>query len=274
MGLSSKEIDQLIKKLRERYRESAAEYKSRVFNLEAFEDRYKTALIKRMNLEGFILAEIANYEKIKEKCEEERHPKEPEISEFSKQVNQIIEGNTAKIAKYLNIQFHPHAGPEISRLYGALSDFAQSYFSILWTIIADYENKEKLHAIEQRISEFAVMKSKKHPKRIEDHILVLARNNVSELEIEKHKNNYLKESAFLLYDIIEFMELLITVRSRDWENPLKFDKLFVEAENRKKIMSVFSGMTPYGAILAIKERAEEILKDFRLESFRRKQMVV
>ncbi len=274
MGLSNKEIDLVIKKLREKYKESAVEYKTRIFNLEAFEDRYQTALRKRMNLEGFILGEIANYEKIKQKYEEEKYPGNPELSEFSKQVNQIIEENTARIAKYNNIQFHPHAEPEISHLYGALSEFAIVYFSVLWIIITDFENKERMHKLENRISDFAVMKSKKHPKRIEDHVLVLSRRDVSELEIEKHKNDYLKESAFLLYEIIDFMDFLITIRNRDWENPLRFDKLYVEADSRKKILSIFSGMTPYGAILAVKEKAEEILNDFRLESFKRRQILL
>ncbi len=270
MGLSGKEIDLLINKLRERYKESAIEYKTRVFNIDAFEDRFQLALKKRMNLEGFILSEIANYEKIKQKLEEEKHPRKSEGAASSNQINRIIEENTARIKKYNEIQFHPLAGFEIMHFYGALSEFTLYYFSILRSIITDYENKNKLHKFENCLSDFAVPKSNTHPKRIEDHILLLSRRGAKELEIEKDKNDYLKESAFLLHDIADFAESLITIKNKDWENPLKFDRLYAEGKTKKKILSIFTGMTPYGAILKIKEQAEEILKDFRLESFRRR----
>ncbi|MBN2402222.1 MAG: hypothetical protein JXN64_07460 [Spirochaetes bacterium] len=269
MGLSDKEIDLLINKVREKYKESFIEYKSRLFNVEAFEDRLQTALRRRMNLEGFILAEIANFEQIKQRIDEERHPKNAGESAFSKQVNKIFEDNTAKIKKYNEIQFHPLADIEMTHLYGALSEFIQYYFSILWTILTDYQQKDKLHALDDRFSDFALSKSRRHPKRIEDHISVIARKNAKEIEIEKDKNEYLKESAFLLHEVIDFMDDLISIREREWENPLKYDKLYVENSVKKKMMSIFSGTTPYGAILKVRERAEEILKDFRLESFRK-----
>ena len=270
MALSDKEIDQLIRKLREKYKDAAKEYKTRLFNSDAFEDRFQTALKKRMNLEGFVLSEIANFEKIKQKIEDELHPKAPVESEFSKQVNQILEENTARIAKYREIQFHPEAGMEISRLYGALSDFVIFYFSVLWIIINDNDNKNRLYMLENSLSDFAVQKNK-HPRRIEDHIMMLKRGGTKEIDIEKDKNDYLKESAFLLHDISDFMDRLIGVKDKEWENPLKFDKLYAAGETRKKMLSIYNGMTPYGAILAVKEQAENILKDFRLESFRRKK---
>jgi hypothetical protein len=269
MGLSDKEIDLLINKVRERYKESFMEYKSRLFNVEAFEDRLQTALRKRMNLEGFILAEIANFEQLKQKIEEDRNPKKQEESAFSKQVNRIFEENTAKIKKYKGIQFHPLADIEIMHLYGALSEFIQYYFSILWIILNDYQYKEKVHTLDHRFSEFAVSRNKRHPKRIEDHITVLSRKDAKEIEIERDKNNFLKESAFLLHEVIDFMDDLIEIRDREWDNPLMFDKLNIDKEAKKKMRLLFSGTTPYGAILKIKEHAEEILKDFRLESFRK-----
>ena len=95
MGLSEKEIDELIKKLREKIKKSTVEYDTRLFNIEAFEDRYQVALRSRMNLEAFILAEIANYEKIKTQLENERNIQEPEQNTFSDKIDRIIEDNTA-----------------------------------------------------------------------------------------------------------------------------------------------------------------------------------
>ena len=273
MGLTEKEIDLLIKKVREKYKTAYNEYNSRLFNAEAFEDRFQTALRKRMNLEAFILAEITNFEQLKQKAEEERHPKQPEENTFSRQVNRIFEENTARIKKYQEIRFHPDADIEITHLYGALTEFIKYYFSILWIILNDYQFKDKVHSLDHRFSEFAVSKSRKHPKRIEDHITILTRKGVKEIEIERDRNIFLKEAAFLLHEVIDFMDDIIEIREKEWDNPLKFDKLNIDMEAKKKMLSIFSGTTPYGAILRIRERAEEILKDFRLETFKKIQGV-
>ncbi len=270
MGLSKKEIDQLIYKLREKYKVSNVEYNTRLFNLDAFEDRFRMALQKRMNLEAFILAEIANYEKIKQNLAQEREIKDSYANSFSEQVDRIIQENTARISKYNAILFHRLAGPEISRFYGALSEFTNFYFSILRIVISEYEHKEMLYGFEDRLAEFSAPMGKKHAKRIEDHILILTRPDSKEIEIEKDKNNYLKESAFLLHEIIGFLDGLMSIRNKDWEIPLRFDKLYVEGEKKKRMLSVFSGMTPYGAILKVKDQAEQIVEDFRLGSFKRR----
>ncbi|MFH0976736.1 MAG: hypothetical protein V1874_13210 [Spirochaetota bacterium] len=271
MGLSGKEVDLLINKLKDKYKESAIEYKSRLFNLDAFEDRLQTALRKRMNLEAFILAEITNFEKIKQKLDDEKKGSKNGENAFSRKVERIMEENTERIKKYSEIQFHPHADLEITYLYGALSEFIIYYFSVLWIIVKDYNNKDILQSLDNRFSDFAVSKSKRHPKKIEDHILLLSRKDVREIDIEKNKNAYLKETAFLLHEVVDFTDKLICIRDKEWDNPLKFDKLYIESSAKKKILAVFSGMTPYGAILKVKEKAEEILQDFRLESFKRKQ---
>lgn len=271
MALSGKEIDKLIIKLREKYKESTEEYNTRLFNLDAFEDRLQMALRNRMNLEGFILAEIANYEKIKTNLDLERIRENPEDDSFSRKVDGIIEKNMARIRKYNPVNFHPLAGIEISHFYGAVSEFTIYFFSVLWIIIDIYEYKDRLHKLDDKLAEFAVPRGKKHPRRIEDHILILNRKDRKEIEVEKSKNDILKETAFLLHEIIDFTDVLINLRNADWENPLRFNKLFVEGETKRKILNIFTGMTPYGAILRIRERAQEIINDFRLESFKKKQ---
>lgn len=273
MGLSKKEIDQLIKKLRVRYEQAARDYNNPGwFNLEAFEDRFQMALRKRMNLEGFILSEVANFEEIKDKCEDKisADKNKNEESPFALRVNKIIEENTARIQKYRDIKFHPLACLEMSHLYGALADFAELYFSILWQVLNDPAKKNNLHRFDEQLSYLAIPRGNKNPKRIEDHILVLSRMQREDIEIEKDKNDYLKVSAFLLHEIIDFIDELIMIRNLEWENPLRFDKLYIEGETRRKIISIFSGLTGYGAILKVQKMASQIIQDFRLEAFRKK----
>jgi hypothetical protein len=87
---------------------------------------------------------------------------------------------------------------------------------------------------------------------------------------EKDKNEYLKDTAFVLHDISAFLDELMEKRNPEWEAPLRFDKLHIEGERKKKIISEFSGYTPYGAILKLKEETANIIADFRLEAFRRR----
>ena len=118
MALSKKEIDQLINKIREKFKKYDEKYPSGWFNVEAFEDRYQMALRNRMNLEGFLLAEVSNLESLKEKHENELKKKKEPVRPFTQHVNKIIEQNTERIRKYKEIKFHPLASLEISHFYG------------------------------------------------------------------------------------------------------------------------------------------------------------
>ena len=270
MPLSDKEIDQLINKIREKFKEYFKKYKSGWFNVEGFNDRLKIALKKRMNLDAFLLAEVANLEELKDKHEKERRKgKEPENT-FTKQVNKIIEDNIQRMKKYREIKFHADAGIEITHFYGAVSDFAEYYYSILWTLLKEQEFRNALKKFDDSLSFLAIRKGNKHPKRIEDHALILSRKGVKDIEIEKDKNEYLKTSAFLLHDIISFCEKLLEMRNPDWETPLRFDKMFIEGRRKDEALKIFSSLTGYGAIIKVMERASEIISDFRLEAFQRR----
>lgn len=272
MSLSNKEIEELIKKLRIKYEQAARDYKNPGwFNLEAFEDRLQMALRNRMNLEGFIFSEVANFEKIKDKCEEKlRAEKRNGDDSFALRVNKIIEENTARIQKYRDIVFHQYASPEMRHLYGALSDFTELYFSVLWQLLSDPSHKNTVRRYEEQLSYLAVPRGSRNSKRIEDHILILSRGHHEDIEVEKDKNDYLKVSAFLLHEIINFTDALVSARNSEWENPLRFDKFYIEGEIRRKIVGNFSGLTGYGAILKVQNMALQIIQDFRLEAFRRK----
>lgn len=265
MGLGEKEIQLLITKLRERYADYAARYNPRWFNRDAFEERLKMAVDHRMDLEGFILAEITNFEKIREKYEQKKNEKP-----FSVRVEQIMEENITRIKKYPEVLFHPQAGLEMRYFYGALNEFALSRFPVLWLVLKDQALRGRLQKFEEALAFLAVADGKRYPKRIEDHILVLTRTGRSEIEVERDNNNYLKESAFLLHEIMDFCEGLLARREKDWESPLAFDKLFIEGERKKSMVACYSGYTGYGAILKVKEWATQIVEDFRLGAFRRK----
>lgn len=265
MAMSGDEIDLLIEKLKKRY----AEYSRKNptwFNIEAFNDRLLMAYRNRMNMEAFILAEIANFEKVRQKYEKKKNEKS-----FSEQVDKIIEEMTARVKKYPAIQFHPKAGVEITHFYGALSEFELHYFAVLFVLAEEKPLKDRLIAFEGELNNLAAPRGKLPAKRIEDHLMKLRLRQSSEIEIERDKNNYLKESAFLLHEIIDFCDGLIEARNPQWANPLRMSRLYVE-DGRKKVISVlFAGLTGYGAIMKVRDYAAGIIDDFRLGAFRRQQ---
>jgi len=263
MSLSPVEIEQLIDKLRNRYREYAAKHNKKWFSSDPFEERLQMARDNRMNLEGFILAEVANFEKLKEKYEKKKKDRP-----FSETVDTIIEENTAKIRKYPRIEFHPRAGFELSYFYGAMSEFAAVYFSVFRLVPLADDLKRKLFDFEDHLQVLAMEQGRKPARRIEDHILVLSRHSVTELEIERDGNEYLKSCAFLLHEVIDFCDGLLASRNSDWEEPLQFNRLYVEEDRKRGIVGVFSGSTGYGAIVMVRDRASEIIEDFRLTAFR------
>lgn len=215
-----------------------------------------------MNIEAFILAEISNFEKIKNKFEEQKN----KVS-FSEKVNRIIEENGSKIAKYPENQFHPEADPEITRLYGAVSEFAQYYFRVLRLLDMSHEDKNHLYEIETGLDEVSSADGKAHSKKIKDHILLLSLPDIPLIDIERNRNEYLKECSFILHSAGRFCENLIINKNPFYETPLSFEKKFTEPENINYIKKIFSGNTGYGAILLIKTQAGNIIDDFRIGSF-------
>ncbi len=266
MSLKKEEINELIRKLREKYRESSDKQNRTWFDIDAFDSRLSHAIRSRMNMEGFILAEISNFEKLKAKYDKKKKEKE---NSFSKEVNRIIEENTARIKKYPEIIFHSKCDMEISHFYGALSHLTLELFPVFWLLANDGSIKNRINDIEERLGQLAVPRGERQPGRIADHILVLNRPGVKDIEIEKDRNDYLKEGAFLLHEVIDFCDALMSIKNDEWSFPIQFRKLFIEEERRKKVFEIFNGMTGYGAILKIREYALSVVEDFRLAAFRR-----
>jgi len=266
MPLNRDEVNELIKKLRERYKEFSVKHNPKWFDIDAFDERLTAAIKSRMNLEGFILAEISTFEKLKERYENKKKVKE---NSFSKEVDKILEQNIARIKKYPQIFFHPKCGIEISFLYGALSFLSLELFPILRVVISDSRLKNSVNALEDRLLFLAEQRGNLHPKRIADHILILNRNGVREIEIEKDSNDYLKESAFLLHDVIDFCDGIIDSGRDEWNYPVTFQKLFVEEERKKRMIDTFKDLTGYGAVFKIKEYSSVIIEDFRLGAFKK-----
>jgi len=266
MPLNRDEVNELINKLRERYKEFSQKHSPKWFDIHAFDERLSAALRNRMNMEAFILAEISNFEKLKARYDDKKKIKE---TTFSKEVDKILEENLSRIKKYPQIVFHSRCGIEISHLYGALSFLSLELFPILRVVISDSRLKNGVNALEDRLLFLAEPRGNLHARRIADHILLLNRQGIKDIEIEKDSNDYLKESAFLLHDIIDFCDGIINSGRDEWNYPVTFQKLFIDEDRKKRVVDLFQDLTGYGAVLKIREYASELIEDFRLTAFKK-----
>jgi len=265
MSLNNNEVNELVKKLREKYKEYSEKHNKKLFDLDAFDERLSLAIKSMMDMKGFILAEISTFERLKTQYENIKKSKE---NTFSKEVDRIIDENLARIKKYPQIQFHPKSGMEITYMYGALSFLLSYIFPITRILIDDITIKKKITSLEDRLAFLAEMRGDIHSKRINDHILLLNRQGVRSLEIEKDSSDYLKDSSFLLHEIIDFCDSLLYSKNDEWNYPVTFQRLFIEEERKKGVIDQFKDMTGYGAILKIKEYSSEVIEDFRLKAFK------
>lgn len=267
MALSDLEIKELIEKLKDNYIEYGEKYSPKWFDFEKFNERYVFAIEKGMNLEGFILAEISAFEKLKDKYEKTKRAKE---NTFSKKVDRIIDENLARITKYPKIVFHKACGVEISHFYGAINDYTFAFFPILWYLMRDHATRVELSRAEEILNAHAIPGLRKNPKRIEDHILLIERPGIKEIDIEKDKNDYLRECAFVLHRVIDICNTALDTTMEEWNFPVNFSRLNIESSRKKAVLDNFRDSTGYGAILKVKEKAEEIIADFRLGAFKKK----
>ena len=267
MSLNQKEIEQLIEKLRKKYREKAGKVNARWFDISPFEERLSMAVKNNMNLEAFILAEITNFEKLVERYDSKKKEKE---HSFSQKVDRILEEQYARIKPYTPDHFHPLASLELTHFYGAVSDLAINYIPVLWIILNDTMHKNMFIDLEDELNDLAMPRGNMPSKRIEDHARKLSLRGISEIAIEKDKNDYIKETAFALHKIIDFCEGLMEMHDEDWKFPVPFNKLHVEDSRKKRVQSLFAGLTGYGAILKVRDQCAQIIDDFRLKSFRKR----
>lgn len=265
MPLSRQEVQGLITKLRYKYDECSQKYDRKWFDKTSFEDRLNMAVSNKMKLEPFILAEIANFEKLKEKYEEKKNPQ----GSFSDKVDRIIDEQLKRIKQYPKIDFSYGAALELKHLYGAMNTIYEKYLPAMWIVLKNSTLKQSLTDLEESMSSLAEIKSETYSRFIEDHILILKRPGVKEIDIEKHGNGYIKECAFVLYDIIELCQKAVDSRDPDFASPFNLANSYVNSETKKKMMDVFSGLTGYGIILELKEYSESVLENFRLTAFRR-----
>jgi hypothetical protein len=183
MKITRKETANLLTKLRDKYDTYARDYSESYFNREEFEKRLLYAEQNRMDLSAFLLAEIANFEKLKDSFDEFQNKKNKQS--FSEKIDIVIEEQLKQLKKYPKKAFHPRVGIEEAHMYGALTLLAEFYFPVLRLLSNEYDYKLAVEKIESKIEYFVLPTGSKLAPRTEDHALLLSRSGLREIDIEK-----------------------------------------------------------------------------------------
>lgn len=254
-GLGRREVDAAVRKLKAGYRSYAEVYGDRIFNLRAFEDRYREALVRRADLVAFVRAEIEVFEELKKKVEPRAgagtggsgtgNPNSREGS-YSEIADRIIEHNLQKIRKYRHIDFHPEAEQETAYLLGAVTDFYYEAWSEIRRLLKPLNQgniNESLNRLEDGFCYMVAPVRGSHPRAVEDYLMALRRRSIR--ESERASYNFLKNGGILLNNCLQLVNHGLNYMATD---PTQFSKM--------------SQLELY------KQRLQRIVEDFRLGEIR------
>lgn len=275
-SMSEKEITATLLKIRKEYEDGAAKYNSNAYNIEAFNERYRAALVNKQNLTAFLLAETRVLEDIKvtlmEIENEKRKKKEEEElasqNSFMNKVDAMIERFQSAVSKYPSKPLHEKAEDEISHLYGALEEL-YNCFSVVKSFCTnksgDYVVETVFKDFDTRFQPFVIQAgSAKCPHIYADYVFSLKTGeNTSRAE-----QYILKEAGFFLHSFIDKFTSIRTIAlkvSADNEIILP-NFLHVEAPRVYKFFTGKSKEDIYDATIAY---AQAIITDFRLQSFKK-----
>jgi hypothetical protein len=206
------DIDAAIKKLKSSYREYAAVYGERVFNIQGFEDRYHEALVNRVNLASFLQAEITVFRELKRRAESRNTPNKPTTDQtqqtrpYSEVADRIIAENLQRIKKYRCIDFHPDAEEEAKYLLGAATDFYYDVWGDIQRLLKPYNLRsisDSLDKLENEFCCFVIPVRGRHSREVEDYTLVLQRKNPRENERASYK--FIKDGGILLNNCLKLV---------------------------------------------------------------------
>lgn len=275
-SLSDKEINSTLSKIRSEYSEGAEKYGEKVYNVDAFNDRYRKALEGREDLSSFLLLEIQILEDIKtalkereiEKQKKKLEEEKAKENSFMNKVDSMIEKFRSAIEKYPIEDLHQKADEELKHLYGAFKELYNCFSVVRYFSCghaSDYVVETSIKDYEQKFQRFILPHTDTNvPEIFTDYVFALNKNENS----NRAEQFILKESGFFLHAFIEKMENIKSLAlKKSYDNQLILPEYL--SVQSPRVFSFFKGKSKeeiYDATLAY---AMAMISDFRLQSFKK-----
>ena len=248
---------EMINQLRRKYHKAGEEYGTRYFNPEKLEERIRHLIIHKGNMNSFLEQEMHFFEKTMAMARQNSEQEEKRRA-FTKQVDEIMAHNDARLSKYPDVFFDPAASMEIRRLVGAITTWYEHNFMVLKTLLRGSDLWSELSRHIGDLERFNVpkgagatvllrhyvdeLKSSQNPSREKIERRLLQTCSLSLYTIEQNLKQYLKDSSsFLSQRHVELPR---------YEEP--------ELRNR------WAEFTEEGALQKIIAEIDEIIEDFRM----------
>ena len=201
------EFNSFLEHLREKYSKASEKYGPHLFNLKSLEDRVLYQRKSKVGFKVFVRDEIEFFEKMR-KLAVQKYESKIKTLESSKHLNDMIERNEAKIRKYPDLFFNPHASLEMRHFFGAITEFYKQYYSLLASIFRDSINNKIFTKIFTDIERFYIHNESNLSvmaiQYIED--LKSIQADISEKKWEQTDRKYLQTGGKYLYQCYLFLK--------------------------------------------------------------------
>jgi len=270
--LNDQELKITVNKIREKYRKIIDDFKKTNSILEAFEDRYIRILKSHIDVSVFLLAEIEAVEEIykneekKMKERDERLSAKRRMKKKTSYADKVMDENLKKIIKYERIGICSNADEEIERLMGGVRNLINNYWPAVTVVVKHTpENsiKNNFNEFYHKLvlnydykGELPVAKSYKY---------ALSTIPVNNKKIEFERYYIIKETAFLLNDILTYFNSII----KNNNEMLSDKKINVNIELDNLLKLHFDGLTHKEAFHKVHDYIKNLIADFRIRDIKK-----
>jgi hypothetical protein len=263
--LTKKEQDELLVKIRDEYRKYASEYNDKAFDLDAFNKRYTHVFVNRMNMEAFLLSEVAFLEELKDKLEKSILKKQ----EIETSLNKISQELLRRWQKYNEIRFHSLADMEIRFFYGALTQFCELYIPIIRKYLNGKPELTDLTQLFRNVERIGLPIENKESIRIQIHSDII--DNKRE-DAEKDKQHLLREGAQALNTFTnKFEKIIHNLPGPELQEKFNSDNLYLSSEPiKEKYLEHYEELVNKTLLQVYQEIIGftiDVIDDFRLAPF-------
>lgn len=217
--LSPDEVDKIVKKIKERYRDFMIEYMrpDTVRLIDLFEERYIQALKARIDLTDFVYAEVMTIDELfrQEKQKEGKVvPREKKQETGPDLADRVLEEFRKRIEPYPDAPLPPSVPFEIRKLFGALMEFERQYWHRIQNMVRKYfpaYYASMRAALETRIFHFCTSNMEGFPPRISRYCAMFTRFPRNYKLIDKEEKACLAETSSLLQEVLSELTALDNV---------------------------------------------------------------
>lgn len=268
--LTDQEIKVTVDKIREKYRKIITDFKKSNAILEAFEDRYMRVLKSHIDISVFLLAEIEVVDEIYKKEEDKQKQKamrlqaKKNIKTGESFADKVMQENFDRITKYELVPLSKNADEEIERLLGAVRFLLISYWPALLNITKNiYENSIAKIFNDYYHNLVINYDYKECPPIAKSYKYALESMQANNKRVETERYHIIKETAFLLNDILKSLNELLKEENPSLETKMKID------QTDKILKANFENLSYKEALLKVKNYIYQILIDFRIRDLKR-----